>query len=164
MNPDADLAFEQLTGSLVSTLGLRNYELVTLAAARTLRSPHCLLAHGRKTLRAGVLDEAQLVRVAADYTAAGLSDAEVAMMAFAERMSVDASAMTDGDSQVLRDHGFTDRDIVDIAMAAGARNFLSRVLQALAVPVEDVPELDEDVAAALLSPTTGVRSARRAAR
>ncbi|MGC5170819.1 carboxymuconolactone decarboxylase family protein [Microbacterium sp. DT81.1] len=153
MNPDADLAFEQLTGSLVSTLGLRNYELVTLAAARTLRSPHCLLAHGRKTLRAGVLDEAQLVRVAADYTSAGLSDAEVAMMAFAERMSVDASAMTDADSQVLRDHGFSDRDIVDIAMAAGARNFLSRVLQALAVPVEDVPELDEDVAAALLSPT-----------
>ena len=47
--------------------------------------------------------------------------------------------MTDADSQALRDHGFSDRQIVDIALAAGARNYFSRALQALAVPVEDVP-------------------------
>ena len=49
--------------------------------------------------------------------------------------------MTDADSQALRDQGFSDRQIVDIALAAGARNYFSRTLQALAVPVEDVPGL-----------------------
>jgi uncharacterized peroxidase-related enzyme len=151
MNPDAERAFEQLIGSVLPCLGVRNYELVTLAAARGIRSQHCLLAHGRKTLRANVMGEAQLARVARDYTDADLSDAEVAMMAFAERMSVDASSMTDADSQVLRDHGFGDREIVDIALAAGARNFFSRVLQALAVPVDEVPGLDPHLASALLS-------------
>ncbi|HEX5857796.1 MAG TPA: carboxymuconolactone decarboxylase family protein [Microbacterium sp.] len=155
MNPEAHAAFEQLVGAVLPSLGVRNYELVTLAAARGIRSRHCLLAHGRKTLRAEVMDEAQLARVATDYGQAGLSDAEVAMMAFAERLSVDASSMTDADSQVLRDHGFSDREIVDIALAAGARNFFSRVLQSLAVPVEDVPGLSPPLADALLSPTKG---------
>lgn len=152
MNPEAHAAFEQLIGALLPTLGVRNYELVTLAAARGIRSRHCLLAHGRKTLRADVMDDAQLARVATDYRDADLSDAEVAMMAFAERMSVDAAAMTDADSQALRDHGFSDREIVDIALAAGARNFFSRVLQSLAVPVEDVPGLEPGLAEALLGP------------
>ena len=60
--------------------------------------------------------------------------------------------MTDSDSQSLRDNGFSDRQIVDIALAAGARNYYSRTLQALAVPVEDVPGLSPELSAALLSP------------
>ncbi len=73
-------------------------------------------------------------------------------MRFAEKLSTDASGMTDSDSQSLRDNGFSDRQIVDIALAAGIRNYFSRTLQALAVPVEDVPGLSADLAAALLSP------------
>ena len=73
-------------------------------------------------------------------------------MRFADRLSTDAGAMTDADSQALRDQGFSDRQIVDIALAAGARNFLSRTLQALAVPVEDVPGLSPRLTKALLSP------------
>ena len=73
-------------------------------------------------------------------------------MRFAEKLSTDAAAMTDADSQSLRDAGFSDRQIVDIALAAGARNFFSRTLQALAVPVEDVPGLTPELTAALLSP------------
>lgn len=153
MNPAAHQALEGVIRAIVSRLGLRNYELTTLAAARGIRSQHCLLAHGRKTARAGLMDDAQLIRVATDYRDADLSEAEVAMMAFAERMSTDAATMTDADSQVLRDHGFSDLDIVDIALAAGVRNLLSRYFQALAVPVDDVPGLDPAVAAALLSPT-----------
>ena len=56
--------------------------------------------------------------------------------------------------QALRDHGFTDRQIVDIALAAAVRNYFSRALQALAVPVEEVPGLSPRLAAALLSPVS----------
>lgn len=152
INPEAHQAFEALIRAIVPSIGVRTYELATLAAAGAIGSPHCLLAHGRKTLRADALTEQQLENVARDYETAGLSDADVAVMRFAEKLSTDASAMTDADSQSLRDHGFTDRQIVDIALAAGARNYFSRTLQALAVPVEDVPGLSPELTAALLSP------------
>ena len=74
-------------------------------------------------------------------------------MRFAEKLSTDAAAMTDADSQSLRDHGFTDRQIVDIALAAGARNYFSRALQALAVPVESAGPEPRARREALLSPT-----------
>lgn len=153
INPEAHQAFEALVAAIVPSIGVRVYELATLAAARGIPSPHCLLAHGRKTLRAGVLDEDQLELVALDYETAGLSDADVAVMRFAEKISTDAAAMTDADSQALRDQGFSDRQIVDIALAAGARNLLSRTLRALNVPVDEVPGLSPRLATALLSPT-----------
>lgn len=152
MNPEAHQAFEALVRAIVPSIGVRTFELATLAAARVIPSPHCLLAHGRKTLRANALTEEQLERVARDYETADLSEADVAVMRFAEKLSTDAAAMTDSDSQSLRDNGFTDRQIVDIALAAGIRNYFSRTLQALAVPVEDVPGLSPELAAALLSP------------
>ena len=152
MNPEAHQAFEALIHAIVPSIGVRTYELATLAAARVIPSPHCLLAHGRKTLRAEALTEDQLERVARDYETAGLDDADVAVMRFAEKLSRDAGAMTDADSQALRDHGFSDRQIVDIALAAGARNYFSRSLQALAVPVDDVPGLSPAMREALLSP------------
>ena len=72
------------------------------------------------------------------------------MMRFAERVAVDASAMTDADALRLRDVGFSDREIVDITIAASARLYLGSALQALTVDV-DVPErLSEPLRSALV--------------
>lgn len=155
VNPEALAAFESLIGSIVPSIGVRTYELATLAAAAAVKSPHCLLAHGRKTLRADALDEDQLELVARDFTDAGLGDADVAVMRYATKLSTDAAEMTDADSQELRDAGFTDRQIVDITLAAAGRNYFSRTLQALAVPVEEVAGLSPRVRDALLSPLGG---------
>ncbi|MCR2762256.1 carboxymuconolactone decarboxylase family protein [Microbacterium sp. zg.B48] len=155
LNPEAHSAFEALIAAIVPSIGVRTYELVTLAAARGIPSPHCLLAHGRKALRADALDEDQLERVALDYESAGLEEADVAVMRFAEKISTDAASMTDDDSRVLREYGFTDRQIVDIALAAAARNYLSRALRALAVPVQEIPGLSPRLVRALLSPVPG---------
>lgn len=152
VNPDAHEAFESLLRAVVPSIGLRTYELATLGAARAIGSSHCLLAHGRKTLRAGLMDEAQLERLARDYEDAGLSDADVAVMRYAERLSSEPQKMTDADTLRLREVGFSDRQIVDITLAAAARNFLSRMLLALAVPVDEVPGLSPALVEALLSP------------
>lgn len=159
INPEAHAAFETLVRSIVPSIGVRLYELTTLAAARAIESRHCLLAHGRKTLEADVMDEAQLERLGRDYRDADLTEAEVAVMAYAEKLSTDAAAMTDSDSHSLRDHGFTDRQIVDVTLAAAARNYFSRALQALVVPVDEVPGVSPALADALLSPlrSTDVR-------
>ena len=148
LNPEAYLAWEQLIGAIAGPMGKRRYELVTLAAAKGVASVHCRLAHGRKSL--GLFDENTLVAIATDYHSAPLTGAEIAMMEFAERVSVDAAGMTDADSQNLRDMGFTDREIVDIALAAAARNFYSRAIQALAVEVEPPEELSDRLTHALI--------------
>lgn len=148
INPDAMDAWDALIGAIARPMGARRYELVTLAAALGARSRHCRLAHGRRTLR--YISEAELVRIARDYRHAGLSEAEVAMMEFAERVSQDSWAMTDADSRRLREVGFTDREIVDIALAAAARNYYSRAVQALAVEVEEPDDVSANLRQSLV--------------
>jgi uncharacterized peroxidase-related enzyme len=143
LNPEAVRGFEQLIRAIAIPMGKRRYELVTLAAAEAIGSQACLLAHSRKSL--SVLDAEQIARILRDYRDAGLTDAEVAMMDYAARLSSDSSSMTDADSQRLRDVGFSDREIVDITMAAAARNFYSRSLHALAVDVDVPPGLDDAI-------------------
>ena len=150
MRPDAYRAWEELIGTIAGSMGLRRYELVTLAAALGVRSRHCRIAHGVKSLE--VFDRDQLLRIARDYTSAGLSDAEVAMMRFAEKIGTDASSMTRHDSQTLRDRGFDDMEIIDIALAAAARNFFSRAIQSLAIDLDPSP-LDDELTEALLAGT-----------
>ena len=150
VNPAAHRAFEDLVRSVVPALGKRRYELVTLAAAQALGSEQCRLVHGRKSLHYFAEDD--LERIARDYHDAPLSDAEIAMMEFAERLSTDSAAMTEDDAARLRAHGFTDREIVDITLAAAARNFFSRAIQALGVRTEVPPDLSDRLRAALLAP------------
>lgn len=159
VNPEAHQAFEALIRAAVPSIGVRLYELVTLAAARAIGSPHCLLAHGRKALRAEAIDETRLTALMRrDDDASGLTPAEAAAVAYAERLSREPTAMTDADTRVLRDRGYTDRQIVDITIAAAARNFFSRALLALAVPVDDVPGLSPELRETLLASISDERS------
>lgn len=153
LNPEAVRAFEALVRSVAPGLGMRRYELVTLAAAGAIGSAACRLAHGNKSLK--YIDAEELERVARDFRTAGLPPEEVAMMEFAERLSRDSSTMTEQDAAVLREHGFSDREIVDIALAAAARNFYSRSLHALGVEVDVPPSLSPRLKDALLAGMTG---------
>lgn len=157
VNPDAHAAFEDLIGAIVPSIGIRVYEAATLGAARAIGSTHCLLAHGRKSLRADVLDENALEAFAAGDDA-GFTPAEQVVVGYAAQLSNDPASMTDADTQALRDVGYSDRQIVDITLAAAARNFFSRALLALAVPVDEVPGLNPTIAAALTRSDAAVRS------
>lgn len=153
VNPEAHAAFESLLRAVMPSIGLRVYEAATLGAARALGSPHCLLAHGRKSLRAGILDEGGLEAFARGDDG-GFTPAEQVVVAYAARLSSDPTSMTDDDARSLRDAGYTDRQIVDITLAAAARNYFSRALLALAVPVDEVPGLDPTIAASLTRPAS----------
>ncbi|MFE6995412.1 carboxymuconolactone decarboxylase family protein [Microbacterium sp. NPDC057659] len=148
VNPEAYAAFESLIRAVVPSIGTGVYEAATLGAARAIGSPHCLLAHGRKALRAEVVDVAGLDGFAHGDDS-GFSETEQVVIRYAARLSADPASMTDADTQALRDAGFDDRQIVDITLAAAARNYFSRALLALAVPTDEVPGLDPAVAAAL---------------
>ena len=150
VNPEAYAAFEALVHTIVPSIGLRTYEMATLGAARGVGSRHCLLAHGRKSLDGGILDADQLVLLMRDEADGVLSPADLAVFRYAYLLSTDPGSMTDDDSAALRNAGFSDRQIVDITLAAAVRNYLSRALQALAVPVDPVPRLDEAMTTQLL--------------
>jgi alkylhydroperoxidase family enzyme len=126
----------------------RRYELVTLAAARRLRSSYCALAHGKVLLeRFG-----EPVReIALERHAAGLDEVDVAVMDFAERVVDDATAIDEADRQRLRDLGLTDAEIMDVALAAAVRCFFSKTLDAMGVlPDASFRELDPGLQEALV--------------
>lgn len=143
--PQVMAAWAQLHGSIRGNMDLRRYELVTLAAARALRSSYCMLAHG-SVLRQKFYSAEQLEQIARDYRTADLTAAEVAMMAYAEQIARDATAITQEDIDALREHGFSDAEIFDIATTATARCFFSKTLDALgAQPDEIYMGLEEDL-------------------
>jgi alkylhydroperoxidase family enzyme len=111
-------------------MDLRRYELVTVAAAQRLRSSYCSLAHG-KVLVDQFLGASELQDVLLDRHAAGLAEVDVAVMDLAEKLVEDATSITQSDIDHLRDLGLSDTDIFDVVVAAGARCFFSKTLDAL---------------------------------
>jgi uncharacterized peroxidase-related enzyme len=145
LRPEVMDGWVGLLASVRRHLDARRYELVTLAAARALRSSYCMLAHG-SILAQKFYSTAQLTAIAGDPATADLAPAEVAMMAFAEQVVRDASAITAADVDGLRTHGFTDAEIFDIAATAAARCFFSKVVDAVgAAPDSPYESIDEDL-------------------
>ncbi len=143
--PHVMAAWRELLASIRRSLDPRRYELVTLAAARALRSSYCMLAHGT-VLRQHFYSATQLQSIADDFTVTDLAPADIAMMTFAERIVRDATAIMPADVQTLRAHGFTDPEIFDIAATAAARCFFSKLLDALgAEPDATYAQLEADL-------------------
>lgn len=133
--PDVANAWNMLNGAIRAHMDRRRYELATIAAARVYRSTYCLAAHS-KFLRDDCGDEATMRVVAADPSGAELDATDRAVIDFASLVARDASAVTAGDVQLLRDRGLDDAEIVDVVFAAAARAFFTKVLDALGVQAD----------------------------
>ena len=129
MRPDVYAAWVQLNTAIKANMDLRRYELATLAAAQRLRSSYCSLAHGR------VLQEklGEPVLAILHDRAGTLSEVDVAVMELAERVVEDATSIGERDLARLRELGLTDDEIMDVVLAAAARCFFSKTLDALGV-------------------------------
>jgi uncharacterized peroxidase-related enzyme len=119
----------------------RRFELVTFVAAIELRNTACALVHGN-ALRAWFNDQ-QIVAIANEQGAAILSGAEQAMIAFARQTARDATRTTARQVAALKQHGFSDAEVFDIAAAAAGRAFFAKLLDALGVlPDSSLLDLD----------------------
>ena len=58
------------------------------------------------------------------------------MLAFTEKVTLAAHEVTRDDIEDLRRHGFSDAEILDVAMTAGARSFFSKVLDTVGAEPE----------------------------
>jgi uncharacterized peroxidase-related enzyme len=133
--PDVAEAWNTLNNAVRGHMDRRRFELATIAAARVYRSTYCLAAHS-KFLRDACGDEPTMRTVAADPSGAKLDATDRAVMDFAAQVARDASSITAADVQNLRDHGLSDPEVVDVALAAAARAFFTKVLDALGVQAD----------------------------
>ena len=127
LRPGVYAAWRELIGAIQAGMELRRYELATVAAARSLRSSYCMLAHG-SVLANRFLEPEALRAIVADHRTSGLDEVDVAVMDLAEKVASDATAVTQADIDRLREVGLTDPEILDIVLAAAARSFFSKVL------------------------------------
>jgi uncharacterized peroxidase-related enzyme len=130
LRPDVYAAWLALNGAIKSNMDLRRYELATVAAARRLRSSYCSLAHASVLMREFFEPDAVRALVE-DRQAAGLEPLDVAIMELAEKVAEDATSVTGEDIERLRTLGLTDREVVDVVLAAAVRCFFSKTLDAL---------------------------------
>jgi uncharacterized peroxidase-related enzyme len=65
-----------------------------------------------------------------NWRSADLDARQTAMLTFAEKVTLASYTVTETDRQTLRDAGFTDRDIWDIANVTGFFNMTNRVASA----------------------------------
>lgn len=117
----------------------RRFELATFAAAHALRHSYCALAHGQALTK---LLTAEAVLALAQYPdqpqRAGLTPADAALFAFARKAALDASTISRDDVDALKTHGFTDAEVFDIAAAAAARAFFTKLLDAVGAEPDSV--------------------------
>ena len=145
--PNLYEAWTSLIKNVSSTMDPRRYELATMGAAIALSSSYCSLAHGEKLLGLGASKEA-VRALAGPGLPAELSDQEQAIVRYAGKIARSATAVTEDDIEELRSLGLSDMEIFDVAAAAAARCFFSKLLDAtgtLPDPVfrESIPDLLE---------------------
>jgi uncharacterized peroxidase-related enzyme len=130
LRPEVYAAWRHLNTTIKANMDLRRYELATVAAARRLRSSYCTLAHG-SVLMDNFLEPDAVRALVDDFRTADLEPAELAVMELADKIAHDATSVTQADIDRLRGLGLTDGEILDVVVAAAARCFFSKTLDAL---------------------------------
>ena len=140
--PGVYAAWKGLNGAVKANMDERRYEIATLAAARRLRSSYCSLAHGRVLARlipASVVQDIALGRPSPE-----LDEVDMAVIDLADKVATDATTVTQADVERLRGLGLADAEILDVVLAAAARCFFSKVLDAVGCdPDADFADLIE---------------------
>lgn len=105
-------------------------EMIAVAVSSVNKCYYCLVAHGA-AVRALSGDPALGEALVMNYKVAHITPEQRAMLDFAVKMTRESASMEESDRQALREHGFTDRDIWDIASVAAFFNMTNRVASAV---------------------------------
>lgn len=125
-------AFTQMYNDLMladSGLSKLEREMIAVAVSAVNRCYYCLTAHGAAVRQISGDPELGELMVM-NYRVADLSDRHRAMLDFSVKLTEAPQEIVEADRQGLRDAGFTDRDIWDIAAVAAFFNMSNRVAAA----------------------------------
>ena len=115
--PDEFRAFFAYHDALMakdSGLTATDMEMIVVATSNDNGCQYCVVAHGA-VLRIRAKNPLIADQVSVNYRKADITPRQMAMLDFAMKVSNDARSICDRDFETLRNHGFTDEDIWDIA-------------------------------------------------
>lgn len=104
-------------------------EMIAVAVSSVNKCFYCLTAHGQAVRQLSgdpVLGELMVM----NWRAADLEPRHHAMLTFADKVTRASAEITEDDRAALREAGFSDRDIWDIAAVTGFFNMTNRVASA----------------------------------
>lgn len=104
-------------------------EMIAVVVSSINKCFYCLVAHGaavRELSGDPVLGEMMVM----NYRAADLDTRQKSMLDFSAKLTESSDKIEEADRQILRDAGFSDRDIWDIGAVAGFFNMTNRVASA----------------------------------
>jgi uncharacterized peroxidase-related enzyme len=105
-------------------------EMIAVAVSSDNHCFYCLTAHGAAVRQiSGIPQLGELM--AMNWRAAGLLPRQHAMLAFAEKITLRSAQIEEADRQALRDVGYSDREIWDIAAVASFFNMSNRMASAV---------------------------------
>ena len=105
-------------------------EMIAVVVSSTNHCFYCVVAHGQ-AVRELSEDPELGEMLAINYRVAKLEPRHQAMLDFAHKLTASPSTVDDEDRKSLRDAGFTDNEIFDIADTAGLFNMTNRVATAV---------------------------------
>ncbi|MDJ0826287.1 MAG: peroxidase-related enzyme [Rhodobacter sp.] len=111
-------------------------EMIAVVVSSINRCWYCQVAHGaavRELSGDPVLGE----RMVMNYRTADLDPRQRAMLDFAAKLTTASATVEEHDRQALRDVGYSDRDIFDIASVAAFFNMTNRVASAVDMQPND---------------------------
>ena len=94
------------------------------------------MTHHRRGLRRLLRDDDLLAEVEADWRRAPLSAQRMAMLVFAVKLTHNPGSMDRHDTDRLRAHGFSDRDILDIVEVTAYYAYANRIADGLGIATE----------------------------
>ncbi len=113
-----------------SNLSKLEREMIAVAVSSVNHCYYCLTAHGA-AVRQLSGDPALGEQIAMNYRAAKLTPRQKAMLDFSVKLTERPDTIEEADRQALRNAGFSDRDIWDIASTAAFFNMSNRVAAAV---------------------------------
>lgn len=113
-----------------SGLSKAQREMIGVVVSTTNRCHYCMVSHSA-ALRKLTGDPVLVEQLATNYAYAAVDSKERAMLDFAVKLTKESSACTEADVEALRDAGWTDEDVMDIAQVAAMFNFTNRLASGL---------------------------------
>ncbi len=139
LNPSALKSHLELYVSIMfqhSGLSRVQREMIATVVSSVNQCQYCV-AHHAEALAHHVHDR-QLVReLERDHSQVKLDPRDKAMLDYAVKLTKNPASVSENDIRLLRENGFSDSDILDLALIIGYFNFVNRLASGLGVEFDE---------------------------
>lgn len=132
----AFLAYNEALTNKESGLTPADREMIIIAHSNYNGCTYCVMSHGA-ALRLATNNQTIADQIAVNYLEADITPRQKAMIDFAMKVTTDSRSINEEDFKGLRNYGFSDEDIWDIAGLTAFYNLSNRMMNFAAVRPDD---------------------------